>query len=105
MRIYRRGTDNPYRGEFSIDLQNPAIKWNSRTNALEVCAHRVEDFGWGKSNHNYRVVISLPEFAAQLGEIRKAAGANAELSASLTPIVPELLRLALQRTENALTEN
>lgn len=100
LKIIRHGTNNPHRGTFEIHLANPTVRWDSRKKALEVSAHHVYDFGWGQNMHNYRVLISIPEFTAQLLAVRKAASADPQLFSSLRSIIPELLRLVLECTEN-----
>lgn len=106
MEINRRGTLND-QGEYSVELKNPTVKWDSKTNALIVSAQSVPDFGYSQAHHNYRIVISLPEFAEQLQAVSTAAqGPDAAiLSASLAPNLSDFLHIALACAGSRATQD
>lgn len=105
LQINRRGTERD-QGERQVDIENPTIKWDSNANALVLYAEDVKDFGYVQARHNYRILISLTEFADQLKEISRAArDTDATVSASLASSLPDLLHLALALVNGQSTQD
>ncbi len=105
MKIVRWGTVN-YCGEYEVNLETAVVDWDGKN--LRVHSHRARDFAWkrnpqiteepaSKSKHDYRIEISLSEFAAQLRELGKAANSPSAglVATSLRSSLCDLLSLAL----------
>ena len=95
MKISRRGSERRH-GWYDIQIQSPEFSWDQSEKSVLIKKSRIKDFT-GNASHDYKILVSLEEFARMLELIAdKAVESDSDketVSKALSSSIRSLVRL------------